>query len=755
MTDLPPGEWSQLLVGHQWPTMNSLETIRQVLSSRQNIGMQFDGYAEHLHNVQVGPLANQEGSTAQHIRNSFQSGEAWARDLFEKSMNKAGAYTSAHEAMCRLRTELSEIASDGNAQIEAINASEASQASKIDLTTKVVYEARVLANSQAAKHSQALFSAIQSILDADGIGASASQFGLEGGTDLTKSWGSPVESDLREIVTRRLSQEALGASVPRRRGILWDLRDAGEAPMPTSSPMPTESTPTHLEAIARSGAVASSSDMDASCRKSPTASLSEARGSGMPVPSVDLSTATNAPATTTELPTPPSASVGQTIGYTTSGTNAAAGERMIGVRLQAASHPPNGMPTWETTSATSPLNPTPAAELAASVSNGNHAGGPLAKATEAIATASTHALHTPLVSAPAFSEANALGGVASETTYAPASISAPSMSHEPVPPVVSPALTPAVAPSVPPTMAPLAAVSPPTQGPLLAYGADLKPPNVTAHAIPPMTPAAHGAAPVSSAVTAGPGSQSPLVRQHPAADRPPAPAQAAPERALATTAAGATVGYASARNAAHDRLRRLLNSVALQQPRLRWGMGDLEDGSTLIVTDLAGGWIPPDIDIPVGVRLLRPGSRRAGLSALLRGAALTETYHPGQYLPREAQSVPTSLRARDTPAVDELGWQLSQATKWRDGLPRLAHTLARAVSARTGYLESEVELLRNCVAGVAEQVLGKYPESIDLTELGNWQLLATIEALVDGNMTLANYHFAWFRAQAPTSEASR
>ncbi len=63
-------------------------------------------------------------------------------------------------------------------------------------------------------------------------------------------------------------------------------------------------------------------------------------------------------------------------------------------------------------------------------------------------------------------------------------------------------------------------------------------------------------------------------------------------------------------------------------------------------------------------------------------------YQPGQYLAPVIghKPVATSLRARDTAAVDDLGWELAQATKWRDGLPRLAHTLAKALSARTGCL---------------------------------------------------------------------
>lgn len=117
--------------------------------------------------------------------------------------------------------------------------------------------------------------------------------------------------------------------------------------------------------------------------------------------------------------------------------------------------------------------------------------------------------------------------------------------------------------------------------------------------------------------------------------------------------------------------------------------------------------------------------------------------------------MPTSVRARDTAAVDDLRWELAQATRWRDGLPRLAHTLARAVSARTGFLDSEAALLRDHLAAVARTVIAGYPEAVDPAQVGNWQLLATVDALVRDDQTLANYHFAWFRAHALTREGHR
>ena len=105
-----------------------------------------------------------------------------------------------------------------------------------------------------------------------------------------------------------------------------------------------------------------------------------------------------------------------------------------------------------------------------------------------------------------------------------------------------------------------------------------------------------------------------------------------------------------------------------------------------------------------------------------------------------------SIRARRTTEVDELGWELTQATKWRDGLPRLAHTLAKAASAGTGYLDSEIDLLHEHLRAVAAQVLSSYPGGVEAAAVGKWQLLATIDALVRSEKICANYHLTWFRA---------
>jgi len=195
----------------------------------------------------------------------------------------------------------------------------------------------------------------------------------------------------------------------------------------------------------------------------------------------------------------------------------------------------------------------------------------------------------------------------------------------------------------------------------------------------------------------------------------------------------------------------LVAAVARQQPRLAWAAGDRPDETTVLATDLASGWIPPGIELPAAITLLPPERRRGDLETLLGEVSVAAGYSPIHHIPEEDEPVPTSPRPRHVPEIDELGWELSQATQWRDGLPRLAHTLAKAASGGTGVLDKEVELLQAHLAAVSSRVLEGYPENVDPHDVGNWQLLAAIDALAAGDKSAATYHLAWFQACSTTA----
>ncbi|WP_319429066.1 DUF5631 domain-containing protein [Mycobacterium sp. RTGN5] len=195
-----------------------------------------------------------------------------------------------------------------------------------------------------------------------------------------------------------------------------------------------------------------------------------------------------------------------------------------------------------------------------------------------------------------------------------------------------------------------------------------------------------------------------------------------------------------------EHLEWLLEFVARQEPGLRWAIGERADGTILLVTDLAQGWIPPGVALPAGVELLAPARRGGRVSELLGDVVRSVAYHPGDsFATGRGEPTAASPTARELPRVDDLGWKLVEATHWRDGLPRLVHTLAKAGAARTGVLDAEVDVLRVHSDTARYQLTAQYPD-VDSALLSNCLLLAATEAIALGDELSANYHFAWFEA---------
>jgi hypothetical protein len=195
-----------------------------------------------------------------------------------------------------------------------------------------------------------------------------------------------------------------------------------------------------------------------------------------------------------------------------------------------------------------------------------------------------------------------------------------------------------------------------------------------------------------------------------------------------------------------ERLERVLKFVARQEPGLRWAVGLREDGRTLLVTDLAHGWIPPGLKLPADVQLLEPGRRAGTATTLLGRTTQLATYAPGDPLgwATDYEVSDISSQPRELPAVDDLGWVLGEATHWRDGLPRMVNTLAKAGAAGTGIVEAEIDILRVYLDTSRYQLLAQYPD-VDPGLLLNCLLLAATESIATKNTVSANYHFAWFQ----------
>jgi hypothetical protein len=606
MPDLPSGEWSSLLVGHQWPGSPSLAILRAAATDRAALGVAYDGYADDLRSVRTGALAGQEGLTAESTRRSFGLGESRARDIAARNLAKGQSYTVAAEWITALRSDLESIAADGNSEIRRVLDTNSAAPQKISAIVQTVTTAQEQANARAASCCAKLRDAIHTVLAAGNGTASARSLARLHGVDLDHSFGTPNAELIHSEVSRMMTA-ATGVSAPALAG--------------TSSGADAALSPDLL-----------------------AESFTTGTSAGAPL------------------------SAG--VGALTSGA--------ISAIQSPTTEQPMGLPT---------ASPTPLPDIPP-----------------------THAVPTALD-----------GGVSAEVVAAePDSTVGAAALLSPAPAVTGTHVTPA--------------------RPLPGYAADLRP---TMKAGVP-GPSAVAAAPVSAPVTMATAAlaHASVVRQQSAAAPVPSP----------TTGGGVSateVAVATAGAVAESRLRRLLAAVARQEPRLRWAVGDREDGSTVLVTDLAGGWIPPHVEIPTEVVLLEPGRRTGDITSLLVDAVLTAGYEPGGVVAvaDEADPVPLSSQARRTTPVDDFGWELSRATRWREGLPRQAYTVARAAMAHTGCLESEIGLLRDHLDAVARCVVDGYPDDVHDDALGDWQLLATVDALVDNDAMRANYHFAWFQGR--------
>ncbi|MGV0748098.1 DUF5631 domain-containing protein [Mycolicibacter minnesotensis] len=333
--------------------------------------------------------------------------------------------------------------------------------------------------------------------------------------------------------------------------------------------------------------------------------------------------------------------------------------------------------------------------------------------------------------------------------------------------------TPA-APTAPPVTAspasvssgPISAGPAAPSGPLPGYGADLRPAAGAVPAAPtaPAGPAGPTPPPPPGGPTT-PTSGGPTVAS--AGDRPtpgkPTPGSASQSGASlagsmgAGGTAGAGAGTAARRLAEHQDLQRKVDAVARQAPELAWAAGLRDDETTTVLTtDLAGGWIPPTVKLPPGLTLLDPAHRRRDTSAVdLLGAVIAAAAHqPNTYITEAGPNDPipgSGERARYGQHIDELGPTLIDITGTNDGLPRIVQTVARAVARRSGVADNEIELFQQVVTDTQARVLSAYPQHAP-RDVADWMLLAAIDALIDGSEELARYHLAWYLAVAVRHE---
>jgi hypothetical protein len=732
--NFPPGDWSQEIVGDQWPDDQDLMALSHGKINRGNIKTEFTNFADMLCNAQSGPLAQQQGHTADDLRDVFRQGENQARQVAEKNGVKESAYGTAYDSMVSLQHDLTDLAEEGNKQIKEIQNSKQPLETKVPQIVAVIHDYRALSNLAAAKYAGNVLGAMQRILDAEGTRQSARQFAQAHGVNVGQMFRQPEDQkNLEERVRRVLNSHGsqIGASPGFNTPPETPPPSAGGQVAPTvagsaTGAAPSFRTPLETPPPSAGGQVAPAV---AGSRMSFTSAFSKTPS---PAPAGPAPVAGPMPSATTSLPSGTSTPGASLVGGPSSGLPAAVATPLSGAPLAP-------------TGSVQGLTP---GELMHSFDKGLQTGAPLSAAAGAVPPA-------PMSPAEPEVPPTAASSGVSAPVHAQAFDSPPPVAHAPAPD--APTAPPVVAGPAAPA-GPLAATPPPT-GPLPAYASDLRPTisAATTPAAPPSPPPSvmPGSAPVHPSAGQGSAGQPAVVRQA-TPPTPPSSPSSLGTQAVAATATGAVAGAASANATARARLQRLVAAVARQQPRLAWAAGDRTDNTTVLATDLASGWIPPRIDLPAAVTLLPPERRRGDLETLLGEVSVAAGYTPIHHIPEEDEPVPTSPRPRRLPDIDELGWELSQATQWRDGLPRLAHTLAKAASTRTGVLDSEVELLQEHLAAISTRVLESYPDHVDTDDVGNWQLLAAIDALVAGQKTVANYHLAWFQAcKATTGQASQ
>jgi hypothetical protein len=718
----PPGEYSIYIVGDQWVDDEDLMALSDGRTNRGNIKTGFSNFADMLRNAQSGPLADQRGHTADDLRNAYGQGEAQARQVSQKNGVKENAYGTAYDSMVSLQHDLINIAEEGNKRIKEIQDSNEPVEAKVPQIVAALHEYRALANMAAAKYSGNVFDAMQRILDAEGTGQSARQFAQAHGVNVGQMFRTPEDQNhltdyVRTVLDHPTSPTAgisnnAGADAPTSLA-------PPKAPVPPATPEQSPA-PSSL-AFTNTGVVPSTQPPPHQAAPPTGRPTSFTQSAGIP--------AARAPAP------PPAASVSPPVpslgGHGASAPTTGLSTGGAGPQLPTTPAPLTGAPA----APASPVQPVTPADLMHSFDKGMQAGNATAGAVPPpqMPPAEPQAPTTPTA------------GMGNVPANAPAYDSPPPVAHAAPPEATPPQV---VAGSATPT-----AAAPSPAGPLPAYASDIRPtiPAASAPVLPPSPPssAMPGSAPVHPSAGQGSPAQPTVVRQAPPPAPPSSPSSLGTE-AVAATATGAVAGAASANATERARLERLVAAVARQQPRLAWAAGNRPDETTVLTTDLASGWIPPGIELPAAVTLLSPERRRGNLEILLGEVTVATGYTPIHHVSEEDEPIPTSPRPRHVPDIDDLGWELNQATQWRDGLPRLAHTLAKAASSGTGVLDREVDLLQTHLREVSTRVLDSYPEQVDVHDVGNWQLLAAIDALVAGDKSAATYHFAWFQACSTT-----
>lgn len=810
MTDLPPGEWSLLLVGAWWPAPPNEPTAGKTYwSDHADVKKREAEHVQH-HRTQFG--SRNHGHTAEDMLERFRIGKERLLDAEEHCRAKSSASRDVADAVIELRGRLTGIASAGNKTIRDILAKNEPEAVKLPQVVDAIKTANDEASAAGLAANNAIIDATQRMF---------TKIGVDGGArDWLESNGANFDVPPRRppLTADEMNATAAGVSIDGQAGNddlpfpFGDGHSGADSVAPsvggdtTVGPAAGQGKADDAAGVANSpgglvgpaGGTGSRGESSTGVKNGPTGSsgpgAASAAQAGAPTapgaatggteatPAISSATpgAATGGASTAQAgaPTVPGAATGGTPA-TPSGTPAtpsgalsgggggfgSSGGGGSGGGLAGTSPLSSSMPGLGGGGSGAPAMPAglpgggPTQAFASGMPGGP--GGPtppLHGGMEGSGLSQSSAPQVP----PSPSSTPMAGGLLGNLGHLAGSSqevapTAPTTGATPTPAPPSVTTGPAAAPSAPISAAPAA-----PSGPLPGYGADLRPAAGTAPGVPaatagapaaptspppggPTTPASSGTTVASSSDRSTPGRPSP---------GPAGQSGAAMAGGMAAGGtAGAGAGTAAKRLAEHQDLQRKVDAVARQAPNLAWAAGLRDDETTtVVVTDLASGWIPPAVKLPPGVTLLDPAHRRRGTSAVdLLGAVIAAaTHEPNTYVTEADPHDPvpgTGERARYGQHVDELGPTLIDVAGSSTRLPRIVQTVAQAMARRSGVADNEVELFRQVVADTAARVLSAYPEHAP-RDVADWMLLAAVDALIDGSEELARYHLAWHQAVA-------
>lgn len=202
------------------------------------------------------------------------------------------------------------------------------------------------------------------------------------------------------------------------------------------------------------------------------------------------------------------------------------------------------------------------------------------------------------------------------------------------------------------------------------------------------------------------------------------------------------------------RLQSIVAFVARQEPRLVWAAGERTDNTTVIVTDIAHGWIPPRVVLPADITILAPKARGCDMRDLLGPVTTAAYYRPGDLLPPvDDDRIAVSISPRNLPVHTQLDWLLTKAAERRFTIPDIVQSAARMRAAAIYDPPTRLGALASHIAGTHEKILTDYP----LTEnasLADYMLIAAVESATAADRLNANYHYSWFTELATATAAA-